>query len=77
MQDVQQISGEDVSSLMHTKIGTLGQLKAVLVQYMGESKGTKFYDQFLTSFAMIMLQQIQESAEQAKQASQDMRMDTH
>jgi len=66
----------DISGLMHAKVGTLGELKAVLIQYMGEKEGTKFYNQFMTSFAMIMMQQIQESAQHAKEASQNMRMNT-
>jgi len=66
----------DLSGLMHTKVSTLGELKSLLISHLGEKKGTKFYNEFLTSFGMLMLQQIQESAEQARQAAQNMRMDT-
>jgi hypothetical protein len=74
--EVQGMSQQDVGNLMHAKIANLDQLKAVLIQYMGEKQGKKFYDEFMKSIAMIMLQQIQESATQAKKASQNMRMDT-
>jgi len=68
------VGSENVGDLLHTKVATLGELKAVLVQSLGEHQGTKFYNMFIQSFAMIMLQQIQSSAAQAKKAAQDMRM---
>lgn len=58
--------GEDVGALLHAKVGTLGELKAALIKYLGKKEGEKFYNQFLTSFAMLMIQQMQTSAKQAK-----------
>lgn len=69
-------AGADISGLMKIKVGTLGQLKAALIQYLGEKEGMKFYNQFLRTFAMTMLQQVQQSASQAKKAAQGMRMDS-
>ena len=51
---------------------TLGQLKKLLVSAYGEQKGTKMFNSFIQSFAMMMLQTVQDSAQQAQQASQSM-----
>lgn len=67
-------SGGDVSAALHAKVKTLGELKAVLIRYLGEKQGTKMYNTFIQSFAMIMLSQIQQSAEAAKKAAQQTRM---
>lgn len=66
----------DISGLLDAKISTLGELKSTLIKFLGEKDGMKFYNQFMTTFAVGMLQQIQQSAQQAKKAAQGMRMDT-
>lgn len=66
--------GQSIENALHTKVSTLGELKAMLVKNLGEKNGTKMYNEFIQSFAMLMLEQIQQSAEQAKKASQQMRM---
>lgn len=66
--------GPDISGLMHAKIGTLGELKATLIQYLGEKDGTKFYNQFMNSICISMLSQLQHTSQQAKKAAHDMRI---
>lgn len=66
--------GEKVANVLHEKVKNLGQLKQMLVKNLGEKEGDKLYNSFLTSFAMIMLEQIQHSAQKAKQAAQQARM---
>jgi hypothetical protein len=67
--------GDDVRGLLDTKVRTLGELKAILIKHLGEKKGLKFYNEFMTSIAMMMQLQVQHAAERAKKAAQDMRMD--
>lgn len=67
--------GADISGLLHAKVGNLDELKAVLIKYLGEKDGMKFYNQFITTFEMTMLNQIQQSAKAAQQASKQMRSD--
>lgn len=66
-------SGGSVENALHTPVATLGQLKQVLIQNLGEKEGTKLYNTFIQSFAMQMLSQIQHSAQQAQRAAQQMR----
>lgn len=63
----------DISSIMQSKVSTVGELKSLLIKHLGLEQGTKFYNQFLTSFGLLMLQQVQQSAQQAKKAAQGMR----
>jgi hypothetical protein len=72
---VHEMGKKSTESVLQTKVATLGQLKALLIQNYGEKEGLKFYNQFMKSFAMVILQQVQQSAEQAKKAAQSMRMD--
>lgn len=74
--DTAGISASNVQAVLHTPVANLGQLKALLIANLGEQAGTKLYNSFMTSFAMIMMQQIQDSAQGAKQASQSMRTGT-
>jgi hypothetical protein len=67
--------GEDIPGLLHAKVSTLRQLKDLLIQHLGEKQGTKFFNQFVMSSALMMLQQVRASAEQARKAAQEMRMD--
>ena len=76
MGEVTDLTPGEVGGLMHTGVSNLGQLKSILIQYMGQAQGTKYYNEFMTSFGMIMLEQMQQSAQQAQKATQDMRMDT-
>jgi hypothetical protein len=71
------VEAGSVEAALHTPVKTLGELKKVLVSNFGEKTGMKVYNQFMMSFAMLMMQQMQDSAEHAKKASQDMRTDTH
>ena len=64
-----------LENALHTPVKTLGDLKRVLISSMGEKEGTKFYNNFLKSFAMLMLNQVQHAASAAKKASRQMRMD--
>ncbi len=66
-------SGGNIENALHTPVSTLGQLKKVLIDTLGEKEGTKMYNSFIKSFAMQMISQIQQSAEQAKKAAQQMR----
>lgn len=68
-------SGSDIEKALHTKVRTLGQLKAMLEKDLGKKDGDKLYNVFMKSFLMMMLTQIQQSAEGAKKAAQNMRMD--
>jgi hypothetical protein len=74
--EVEGMSKPEISDMLHTGISSLDQLKQVLISYMGEEKGMKFYNQFMLSFAMQTLTQMQHSTEQAKQAAQSMRQNT-
>jgi len=74
--EVSGLSQSEVSGLLHTGISNLGQLKSVLISYLGEEQGKKFYNEFMKSFAMQILEQMQQSAQQAKKASEHMRTDT-
>lgn len=67
-----QPSGGSVENVLHAKVKTLGQLKQVLVQNLGEKEGTKLYNNFIQAFAMQMINQVQQSAAQAKKAAQQM-----
>lgn len=67
-------SSGSVEAAMRTPVANLEQLKQVLVQNLGEEKGTKLYNSFLSSFTMLMIQQMQSSARQAEKASEGMRM---
>lgn len=67
------VSGEDVAAAMHAPIHTLGELKNVLISHFGEKEGMKVYNGFMMSFAMIMLSQVRQTAQQAQKASQSMR----
>lgn len=67
----------NIGDIAHAQISTLADLKNLLIQQLGEKEGTKFYNQFMMSVAMLMIQQVQHSADQAKKASQEMRMDSH
>lgn len=71
----EQLSGQEGANVMQTPIHTLGELKKVLVEHFGEKDGKKAYNNFLFSFGMLMLSQVQHSADQAKKASQRMRQD--
>lgn len=66
-------SGGDVAAAMQAKVKTLGELKAVLIQHLGEKEGTKLYNTFLQSFVMTMLAQLRQSAQGADKAAQQMR----
>jgi hypothetical protein len=66
----------DIGAALHTKVSTLGELKAMLIACLGEEQGKKFYNQFLSSFALLMIQQVQGAAQHAKQSSQNMRTRT-
>lgn len=66
--------GGSLEAALHTPVQTLGQLKQVLIANLGEENGTKAYNAFIQSFAMQMMQQVQQSAAQAQKAAQQMRM---
>ncbi|MCC5832137.1 MAG: hypothetical protein JJU12_03745 [Chlamydiales bacterium] len=66
-------SGGSIENALHTRVATLGQLKQVLVDNLGEKEGTKLYNGFVKSLAMQILGQVQQSAEQAKKAARQMR----
>lgn len=68
--------GGSIGAAMSTPVHNLGELKQVLISNLGQEKGTQFYNMFLKTMAMMMLSQVQQSAEQAKKASQQMRMRT-
>jgi hypothetical protein len=61
--------------VLHTKLRTLDDLKNLLISQYGEQKGKKFYKMFIQSFAMMMLQQVQSTAEHAKQAEREARQE--
>lgn len=63
----------DIEKALHAKVSTLGELKGVLEKYLGKKDGEKLYNNFIKSFAMMMLTEIQESAEKAKRAAQQAR----
>lgn len=65
-------TGGDLQAALHTKVSNLGELKSMLTQTLGEKDGKKMYDQFMKSFLMIMLTQMQQSAKGADQASKQM-----
>jgi hypothetical protein len=66
-------SGASIENALHTPVANLGQLKKVLIDNLGEEEGKKLYNTFVKTFAMQMLSQLQHSADQAKQAAQQMR----
>lgn len=70
-------SGQDIEKALHTKVRTMGELKQMLESTLGKKDGEKMYNMFMKSFGMMMLSQIQHAAEQAKKATQQMRMDNH
>ncbi len=72
--DLGGVSSGDVEAALKTPVKTLGELKALLVQKLGEKAGTKLYNTFITSFGMIMLQQMQDSMRRAQQAAENIRM---
>ncbi len=71
------LGGPEHGGVTHTSIRTTGALKRLLVQHYGEEKGTKLYNRFMVTFAMMMLSQVQHAAQRAQKAAQDMRSDTH
>ncbi|NGX61983.1 MAG: hypothetical protein K940chlam9_01476 [Chlamydiae bacterium] len=71
-EEMPQPSGRNVDEALHGKVRTLGQLKSLLTSTLGEKEGTKLYNSFMTSMAMLTLDQVKRSAERAKQASKQM-----
>lgn len=67
------VSGGSIQKALHTPVKTLGQLKKVLIDNLGEKEGTKLYNNFIKSFALMMLSQIREAAQGAAKAAQQMR----
>ena len=63
---------KDINALLHTQVRTLGELKSAMVKYLGKKDGEKLYNTFMQSFGMGMLSQMQQSADEAKKASQKM-----
>jgi hypothetical protein len=75
MGDKQSGSGEGgIQAALHTPVSNLDQLKQLLISSLGEEEGKKLYKSFMTTFAMMMVQQMQHSAQHAKEAAQHMRM---
>ncbi len=66
-------SSGSIENAMHTPVKNLGQLKQVLIDNLGEEQGKKMFNNFVKSFAMQMITQVQHSAQQAKKAAQQMR----
>ena len=66
-------SGGSIEKALHAKVRTLGQLKEILIENLGEEDGKKMYAQFVKSFSMLMLNQVQQAAKAAKQASKSMK----
>lgn len=60
-------------NLADIRIGSMNDLKRVLVENLGEEEGKKMYDQFMKSFVMGMMGPVQQAAERAKKASKEMR----
>ena len=58
---------------MDTKVKTLADVKAALIQSAGEEKGTKLYNQFISSMETSLVIQSQASATRAQQAAKKMR----
>ncbi len=69
-------TGKSLENALHAPVKTLGQLKQVLIDNLGEKEGKKLYNSFMKSFMMQILNQVQESAQQAKKAAQSMREST-
>ena len=66
-------TGQQMEYALHTPVKTLGDLKRILIDNLGEENGTKYYNSFIKSFSMLMLNQIQQSARGAKKAAEQMR----
>lgn len=63
---------QELVKAMETPVHTLGQLKQVLIQSLGEEKGKKLYNHFLMSLVASMLSQIRQSQQSADQATKSM-----
>jgi hypothetical protein len=63
----------DVSDLLQAKVRTLGDLKQTLIAHLGEEQGTKFYNSFMSSFGLMLFQQLQSANQRAEEAAKKMR----
>lgn len=63
-----------MEAALHTGVRTTGELKQLLIKSLGEKDGKKLYNSFMQSIGMMMLSQVQKSAEHAKKAAQEMRV---
>ncbi len=66
-------TGDPMQEAMNTKVATLGQLKKVLIDHLGEKKGMKLYNLFLKNLALSMLSQMRQAQAGADAATKSMR----
>jgi hypothetical protein len=71
--DMASASPAGIEAALQTPVRTLGQLKELLIANLGEETGTKFYNSFMNSFGMLMIEQVRKAASSAQKAAQNMR----
>lgn len=63
---------KNVEQLLDTKVKNLGQLKAAMIKSLGEKDGMKLYNQFMNTFGIQMITQLQQASDEAAQAAKKM-----
>lgn len=68
-------TNQELINAMNTPVRTLGDLKRVLIQNLGEEKGKKLYNHFIMSMVNSMLSQLRQTQQSADQATKSMGQD--
>lgn len=66
----------EMRKAFETPVKNLAQMKKVLIDSLGEEKGKKLYNRFLTTLVESMLSQIRQTAQGADQATKSMGQNT-